>query len=150
MAKKRKKSLKRGPVVAKKTTVDGIKFQSGLEAYCYKQLKSNNLFDKYEEEKFQLLQGFHFENTFWSHQANGKGDFSQRGGKKILGISYTPDFTRRDYIIECKGRPNESFPIRFKLFKKWLVDNKDTRPVYMPKNQKDVDEMIRIILKQTK
>ena len=31
---------KRGPVVSKKTTVDGIKFASGLEAYMYKALKA--------------------------------------------------------------------------------------------------------------
>jgi hypothetical protein len=31
---------KRGPVVSKKTTIDGIKFASGLEAYMYKALKA--------------------------------------------------------------------------------------------------------------
>lgn len=33
------KRRKRGPVVSKKTTIDGIKFASGLEAYMYKALK---------------------------------------------------------------------------------------------------------------
>ena len=57
------------------------------------------------------------QNKAYEKQANGKGDFTNRGEKKILGIKYTPDFTGKDYIIECKGRANESFPLRWKLFK---------------------------------
>ena len=33
------KKKKRGPVVSKKTTYDGIKFASGLEKHMYKALK---------------------------------------------------------------------------------------------------------------
>ena len=36
--RKRYYKKKRGPVVSKKITVDGIKFASGLEAYRYKAL----------------------------------------------------------------------------------------------------------------
>ena len=35
--------------------------------------------------------------------------------KKILNIKYTPDFIGKDFIIETKGRANESFPLRWKL-----------------------------------
>ena len=41
-----------------------------------------------------------------------------RGNKKVLGIKYTPDFEGKDFIIECKGRPNDTFPLRWKMFKK--------------------------------
>ena len=58
-------------------------------------------------------------NECYERCANGKGEFKNRGNKKILGIKYTPDFISYDYIIECKGRPNESFPIRWKIFKKY-------------------------------
>ena len=37
---RRRIKRKRGPVVSKKVTVDGIKFASGLEAYMYKALKA--------------------------------------------------------------------------------------------------------------
>ena len=40
--------------------------------------------------------------------------------KKYLPIKYTPDFIGEDFIIETKGRANESFPIRWKLFKRLL------------------------------
>lgn len=146
----RRKSRKKGPVVAKKTTFDGINFASGLEKYTYIALKKEKLFEKYEGEVFQLVEGFSFENEAYEKQANGKGDFTNRGQKKILGIKYTPDFTGKDYIIECKGRANESFPLRWKLFKLWLNKNKDGRTCYKPQNQKDVDMMIQMIKEKRK
>lgn len=144
---RKKRSKKRGPVVAKKVSYDGINFASGLEKRMYIALKENNLFDKYEEEVFQLMNGFKFENNSIEKQSNGKGDFKDRGNKKVLGIKYTPDFTSYDYIIETKGRANESFPIRWKMFKEWMVLNKDKRTLYKPQNQKDIEETIRLILK---
>ena len=146
----KRRSKKRGPVVAKKTTFDGINFASGLEKYTYIALKKEKLFEEYEGEVFQLVEGFSFENEAYEKQANGKGDFTNRGQKKILGIKYTPDFTGKDYIIECKGRANESFPLRWKLFKVWLNKNKDGRTCYKPQNQKDVDMMIQMIKEKRK
>lgn len=146
----KRRSKKRGPVVAKKTVCDGIQFASGLEKYTYLALKKEKLFDLYEGEVFQLLEGFIFSNSCIEKQANGKGEFKERGDKKILGIKYTPDFTSHDYIIECKGRANESFPLRWKLFKEWLTRNKDGRKLYKPQNQKDVDLMIELIKQKRK
>ena len=141
----RRKSKKRGPVQAKKITYDGINFASGLERYTYMALKKNKLFEGYENEVFQLIEGFNFENESYEKQANGKGDYTNRGQKKILGIKYTPDFVGKDYIIECKGRANESFPIRWKLFKLWLTKNKIGKTLYKPQNQKEVDRTIQLI-----
>ena len=61
-----------------------------------------------------------FNNKSYEKQSNGKGDFKNRGEKKILNIKYTPDFVSTSFIIECKGRANESFPIRWKMFKKYV------------------------------
>ena len=52
--------------------------------------------------------GFHFENEVYERQANGKGDYKNRGCKRILPIKYTPDFIGEEFIIETKGRANES------------------------------------------
>ena len=141
----RRRSKKRGPVQAKKITYDGINFASGLERYTYMALKKNKLFEGYENEVFQLIEGFNFENESYEKQANGKGDYTNRGQKKILGIKYTPDFVGKDYIIECKGRANESFPIRWKLFKLWLTKNKIGKTLNKPQNQKEVDRTIQLI-----
>jgi hypothetical protein len=67
-------------------------------------------------------------------------------------MSYTPDFIGNKFIIECKGRPNESFPIRWKLFKKYLSSTfpKGSVTIYKPQNQKECDETIKLILSNKK
>jgi hypothetical protein len=90
------------------------------------------------------------ENECYERQSNGKGEFINRGNKKILGIKYTPDFIGTDYIIECKGRPNESFPMRWKLFKKYVAENLPNVTLYKPQNQKECEKVIEIILAKRK
>ncbi len=92
----KRKSGKRGPVAAKKVSYDGINFASGLERYTYMALKKNKLFEGYENEVFQLVESFNFDNESFEKQANGKGEYTNRGQKKILGIKYTPDFIGKD------------------------------------------------------
>ena len=141
----KRRSKKKGPVQAKKISYDGINFASGLERYTYMALKKNKLFEGYENEVFQLVEGFNFNNESFEKQANGKGEYTNRGQKKVLGIKYTPDFVGKDYVIECKGRANESFPIRWKLFKLWLTKNKIGKTLYKPQNQKEVDQTMTLI-----
>ena len=141
----KKRSKKRGPVHAKKISYDGINFASGLERYTYMALKKARLFEGYGNEVFQLIDGFSFKNQSYEKQSNGKGDYINRGQKKILGIKYTPDFVGKDFIIECKGRANESFPLRWKLFKLWLTKNNIGKTLYKPQNQKEVDLTVQLI-----
>ena len=141
---------KRGPVRAKKKIVDGIEFKSGLEAYMYTALKEAGIKAQYEGVKYELIPSFDFKNKVYERQANGKGEYKNRGSKKILKITYTPDFTGTGFIIECKGRPNESFPIRWKLFKKYVSERLHSVTLYKPQNQKECDETVAIILKNRK
>ena len=136
---------KKGPVQAKKISYDGISFASGLERYTYIALKKNKLYEGYESETYQIIESFNFPNISYEKQANSKGEYINRGSKKILGIKYTPDFIGKDYIIECKGRPNESFPLRWKLFKLWLTKNNIGKILYKPQNQKEVYRTIALI-----
>ena len=144
------KRKKRGPVQAKKSTYDGIKFASGLEVYMYKALKKAKIKAKYEGKTFEIVSGFDFINPCYARAANGKGDFKQRGGKKILPIKYTPDFVSDTFIIECKGRANESFPMRWKMFKKYVNDNLPHVTLYKPQNQKECDKVIELINERNK
>lgn len=137
---------KRGPVRSKKVVYDGITFASGLERYMYQALKKNKIKSRYEGETFTLVDGFYFDNEVYERQSNGKGEMVNRGCKRILPIKYTPDFIGKNFIIECKGRANESFPIRWKLFKKYLIDNKIKTTLYKPQNQKQCDETVKLIL----
>jgi hypothetical protein len=144
----RKRSKKRGPVVSKKISYDGHNFASGLERYMYMALKKYKIKAQYEGETFVLLNGFHFENESYEKQANGKGDYTNRGGKRILPIKYTPDFIGEDFIIETKGRANESFPLRWKLFKKLVSEQFPNITLYKPQNQKECDRTIELILEK--
>lgn len=144
----RRKSKKRGPVQAKKISYDGHNFASGLERYMYMALKKAKIKAQYEGETFVLINGFHLENEVYERQANGKGDYTQRGTKRILPIKYTPDFIGEDFIIETKGRANESFPIRWKLFKKLVTEQFPDYTLYKPQNQTECDRTIQLILEK--
>ena len=146
----RKVRRKRGPVRSKKVTVDGITFASGLEKYMYLALKKAKIKAKYEGETYILQDSFVFKNKSYEKQSNGKGEFKNRGEKKILNIKYTPDFVSDSFIIECKGRANESFPIRWKMFKNYVIEHLKHVTLYKPQNQKDCDEVIRLILNKNK
>lgn len=141
---------KRGPVVSKKVTHDGIKFASGLEKYMYIALKKAKLKAKYEGQTYIVQDGFEFKTTSYERQSNGKGEFKDRGNKKILPIKYTPDFVSDSFIIECKGRANESFPLRWKMFKKYVKVNLPHVTIYKPQNQKECDKVIELITKSKK
>ena len=144
--KKKYKRKKKGPVRAKKVSFDGITFASGLEKYMYIALKKAKIHSEYEGCTFVVQEGFMFENKSYERQANGKGQMVNRGQKKILPIKYTPDFVSDSFIIECKGRANESFPIRWKMFKNYINKHMKHVTLYKPQNQKECDEVINLIL----
>lgn len=146
----KRRSKKRGPVQSKKITYDGINFASGLERYMYMALKKNKIKATYEGETFILVDSFNFTNESYERQANNKGEFKNRGAKKILPIKYTPDFIGEDFIIETKGRANESFPMRWKLFKKMISEQYPDYTLYKPQNQKECDRVVEIILEKSK
>jgi len=140
-----RRSKKRGPVRSKKVTFDGIQFASGLEKYMYLALKNAKIKSKYEGKTYILQEGFEFKNKSYERQSNGKGEMVNRGSKKVLPIKYTPDFISDSFIIECKGRANESFPIRWKMFKKHVKENLKHVTLYKPQNQKECDEVVELI-----
>ena len=141
---------KRGPVRAKKVVHDGITFQSGLEKYMYVALKQAKIIANYEGQTFELVPSFSFKNKSYERQANSKGEFKERGGKKIRAITYTPDFVGAGFIIECKGRANESFPIRWKLFKRYISVHHPDVTLYKPQNKKECEETVNLILGKRK
>jgi len=144
----KKYSKKRGPVRAKKVSFDGINFASGLEKYMYMALKKAKIHALYEGTTFELQKGFMFDTDSYERQGNGKGAMINRGRKKILNIKYTPDFVNPSFIIECKGRANESFPLRWKMFKKHVKEQIPHVTLYKPQNQKECDRVVELINKR--
>lgn len=107
-----------------KIEYDGIKFRSKLEVYCYKKLKEANIYAEYEQHRYTLLPSFKFDN------------------KTIRAITYLPDFVGKNFVIECKGYANESFPLREKLFKYYLTKNEPYMQYFLVKTQKQIDALI--------
>ena len=142
-----RRSKKKGPVRSKKVTFDGIQFASGLEKYMYNALKNAKIKAVYEGETFEVQEGFMFNVDSYERQGNGKGAMINRGQKKILNIKYTPDFVSPSFIIECKGRANESFPLRWKMFKKYVNKHLKHVTLYKPHNQKECDKVVELIIK---
>ena len=147
---KRKIKRKKGPVRSKKVTYDGVTFASGLEKYMYQALKKAKIKAEYEGRSYTLIEGFDFESSSYERQSNGKGQFVDRGNKKIQPIKYTPDFVGNDFIIETKGRANESFPMRWKLFKRFINKCYPRVTLYKPQNQKECDQVIELLTNKTK
>tara|TARA_R110000772_G_scaffold17469_3_gene48752 strand:+ start:618 stop:1067 length:450 start_codon:yes stop_codon:yes gene_type:complete len=143
---KTKHKRKKGPVRSNKILYDGIKFASGLERYMYMALKKAKIQADYEGMTYELFPGFNFNIPSYERCGNGKGAYKNRGNKKILNIKYTPDFIGKGFIIETKGRANESFPLRWKMFKKHVIDELQPIILFKPQNQKECDETIRLIL----
>ena len=124
MRKQTKKKSEGRVKNATPNTVDGIKFRSKLESYTYKKLKEANIYADYEQHRYELLPAFEF------------------SGKKIRAITYLPDFVGHDFIIECKGFPNEAWPLREKLFKYYMNRFLPNHRFYLVHTQKEVDAMI--------
>ena len=121
----RKRTKKEGKVKnAQPNIYDGIRFRSKLETYTYKKLKEAKIFAEYEAHRYMLLPSFIFKN------------------KTVRAITYLPDFVGNNFIIECKGFPNEAWPLREKLFKYYLTNNLPNYSFYTVHNQKQVDELI--------
>jgi methionyl-tRNA formyltransferase len=132
---------------AKRHEFNGIKFRSGLELHCYKQLIVTDIKDfKYEEVKFTLLDKFEYNKESLEPS---KKSFKE-ANNKIRAITYLPDFTciredRTGWIIECKGFSRANDINRWKYFKDHLIRNGYKLDLYLPNNQGAVNLSIKNI-----
>lgn len=116
------------------TKVDkyGLHFRSKLECYTYEAFIRAKIAVQYEPKHFTLLEKFEYLD------------------EKIRAITYLPDFIGtykgKTFVVECKGMITESFPLRWKLFKKYLKSHRHKYKCYMVRNHKQVDDMINEIL----
>jgi hypothetical protein len=151
MAGYKRKGTGRKLINAKKQIIDGVTLKSRLESYMYACLKREKIPFKYESVSFVVFNSFVFNKESHERKSNGTGDLIDRGSnKKVQEIKYTPDFIGDGFIIETKGLRTESFNLRFKLFKKHLMDNNLIYDLYMPQTQSECDKVVQLILnKQT-
>lgn len=119
---------KRKPPKIKKIIQNGIKFDSKLEQYFYNLLKKEKIPFVFQE-KFILLEKFRYNNS------------------AVREMTLTVDFSlpADDIIIDTKGFQRNDNKIKWKLLKKHLLDNGREPIILMPKNQKQCQEVIKMI-----
>ena len=104
------------------TCEDGIQFRSQLERRIYKYLVQAGYIPLYEPDTIELCGPFRPSEP-WYYE--GEAQVTKSGlSKTVLKMTYTPDF-RLDvngvtFYIEAKGKENDSFPIKRKLFLSWI------------------------------
>lgn len=111
----------------------------------YKLLKQSGIKCSYEGETFDTFEPFELTSECYERATRRSKQMIDR--RKVTKISYTPDFIGEDneWFIECKGRANESFPIRWKLFKQ-MVSRWDNPPlIFKPTNTEDCKQVIEIL-----
>lgn len=65
--------------------------------------------------------------------------------EKVRPITYKPDFIGDGWIVELKGFGNESWPLRLKLWKKYMEDFKLPHEYFVLKTQQDCLKFIAAI-----
>ena len=138
---------------AKPCFYNNIQFKSRLEMYCYKYFLNKGVKLQYEPIQYTIVDGFK-PNTKIYTPSNRKGKkVLKLNTSKIRPITYTPDFVLETpstlVFIETKGRPNDVYPLKKKLFLRII----DTMPMKMkkqcwffePHNQSQIEETYNII-----
>lgn len=127
----------------------GILFKSLLERNTYKTLKDAGFDVQYEPLKISIWDGFKPTVSFYNKDSKTHG--LKLDTKKLIDITYTPDFvfTYNGFLIfiETKGFENDSFPIKKKLFRKYLEEECPDSIYFEIFNKKQLLQAIDIIKK---
>lgn len=108
------------------TSFQGISFKSQTEKSMFRYLLNNGFNPSYESETFLCVEGFTPTVPFFNRKkVRGKHIYKNYLNTQPLpGITYTPDiiFMYRGIkvIIEVKGFENDVFPLKRKLFRRYL------------------------------
>ena len=130
---------------AQVTTYDGINFKSKLEVFCYKKLKEYSIPFEYEKHKFTLFEGF--KPSFHCYFPNKLGKL-ELDLTKLRSTTYTPDFVGDYWIVETKGRSNDLYPVKLKLFRELIekdIKYKNYKLFIEPHNQNQILQAIELI-----
>lgn len=116
------------------TKSHGVKFKSKLEAIFYNKCLSAGLKVSYEPDVVVIWEGFRPKEV--NICVMGKEPEVTYSTRKILDTKYIPDFKivsrrkKKIIYIETKGYPNDSFPMKRKMFLKTLELTNDGYDYY--------------------
>lgn len=129
---------------------EGITFKSKLEAMAYKTLKEEGFDPQYENTKYVLWEGF--KPTVPFYDKNVYTHMLKQNQNKLINITYTPDisfdFKDKRIFIELKGFLGDKYPIKKKMFRKYLEDKLPNSMYFEVYTKKQLMQAIDII-KQT-
>lgn len=135
---------------AKKDFYDNIQFKSHLEVVIYKTLKEAGFNPLYEFKKFTIWDGYRPNVLFFNRITKKDGSKSfQLCNQKVRDITYTPDFymivDKLHIIIEAKGHENDVFPLKRKIFRKYLEKQKGNYIYFEVHSKGEILNAIKII-----
>lgn len=127
---------------------DGIKFKSKLELAFYKILTQAGLNPQYERKTYLLWEGCKPTVPFYTRDKKTK--LLKLDDVKLRNMTYTPDFTfdynGRLIIVEAKGKENDTYPLKRKLFRGLLEGCTHDNPLFFEVfTQKQLLQAIEII-----
>lgn len=151
--KKQEKEENKKVKNATKIVKYGIHFKSKLEVMVYETLIKEGMNPKYEPTTFVLWRGFKPTSNIYDRKNKTESCSFHKETDKIIDIKYTPDFIF-DYkgitvIIEAKGKINETFPLKKKLFVS-LLEKMSKTFYFVVRTKKETLEAINIIKEYAK
>lgn len=129
------------------TIYNNIKFKSIIEVMVYKTLLQYGFNPVYEPIKYILWEGFRPTVPFYT-RSKGKNKLNLT---KLINITWTPDlyleYEGMKIIIEVKGKSNDVFPYKLKLFRKLIESfvDRDKYLIFEIFTKKQLLEAIEII-----
>lgn len=143
----RKQSENKKVLNATPLEYDGIQFKSKLEKMAYQTLRESGLSAEYEPKKFIIWEGFKPTVPFYDKDKVTR--MLRLDDKKIISMSYTPDFLIKYngylVVLEMKGALNDTYPIKRKMFRKWLEENEPKSIYFEIYTKKQLLQAIEII-----
>ena len=131
---------------------DGIDFKSKLEMFFYKYSKEVGIPFNYESYKTTLFEGVRLDGYLYQQNKSKNIVLDTR---KILGITYSPDFYRIHrnslnedvlIVVETKGLKTTAYAIKKKLFLKKMNTTWGQRFYFFePRNQQNCKQCLEII-----
>lgn len=127
---------------------NSIRFKSKLEVTFYKMLLQAGFNPQYEQRTYLLLEGYKPTVPFYTKDKKTK--LLKLNEVRLRNMTYTPDFTfnynGRLIIIEAKGKENDTYPLKRKLFRGLLEGQTHDNPLFFEVfTQKQLLQAIEII-----
>lgn len=108
----------------KKKIVDGVKFDSELEAYCYKILMLLKIEFEFQKS-ILLMERFRYDNK-WIRETTAIVDFVIKHNEETI-------------YLDTKGFATEVSKIKYKMLKNILKDEKNNRVVWLHSKKEVTD-----------